>query len=312
MDKDKLKNIVKNGWGWMFTALIVVALVVYLFVSISFREKLDKDFWTSLCVNLGLMILLTSIWFPNGKLKAKSCNQQYISARQNYSMLMDKISGDKKLANIDKFCEYATEQNRLAKIKQKLIKMNVDFQIYQACLHDHNLAFSQKNLTDKQKQRLFNLLTNGVKVKKINPSVVKTGFANNQKPYDVRSDETTYDTFMLISKLLTSTVGAIFLAYLIFGDGGFAVGKLAQLLTYIILMAFNIITSYNAGYNSIASHRTRFYLKLKVFLEEFMASSIYAEHVDIVTLLPDLPETEEENPNSSNKGNSIDEPEIVL
>ena len=32
MDKDKLKNIVKNGWGWMFTALIVVALVVYLFV----------------------------------------------------------------------------------------------------------------------------------------------------------------------------------------------------------------------------------------------------------------------------------------
>ena len=121
MDKDKLKNIVKNGWGWMFTALIVVALVVYLFVSISFREKLDKDFWTSLCVNLGLMILLTSIWFPNGKLKAKSCNQQYISARQNYSMLMDKISGEKKLANIDKFCEYATEQNRLAKIKQKLI-----------------------------------------------------------------------------------------------------------------------------------------------------------------------------------------------
>ena len=77
-------------------------------------------------------------------------------------------------------------------------------------------------------------------------------------------------------------------------------------------MAFNIITSYNAGYNSIASHRTRFYLKLKVFLEEFMASSIYNEKIDIVTLLPDLPESEEENPNLGNKGNSIDEPEIVL
>lgn len=273
--KDKITNTFKTRLSEIFTIIIILALAVYSFVGIGMRDKIDEGFWTAFGVNFGLMLLTMSVWYPDAKRKAQRFDAGYLAQRKRYAELVDEITKTNNQKNLHKFCDYATEENRIFKIKQKLIKMNVDFDVYEKYLKKPQKVNEIEELTDKQKKKLKKLIENGIKVKKISSARIITGIKGAKARYDTTSGEQTYDTLMVSLKVVISIVSSIAVAYMVFSQNGFTWESVAQFFAWVIIIFWNAFTSYQSGYKSISVKRTDYYKKLKTFLEEFISSEYY-------------------------------------
>lgn len=272
--RDSAKNV-KNFFGEIFTGIVVLALIIYSFVGIGLNDTIDETFWIVFAVNFALMILVTSIWYPSAKQKAQFQDEGYLIQRKKYGELVDKVVNTNNQRNLSKFCDWATEQNKIFKIKQKLIKINVDYDIFVKYSKELDKLDNDKILTDKQKKKLRILIENGVSVKKISYSRVITGIKISSLQYDTNSSEQKYDVIKLTSKIIISVCTSIFMGFIVFNLYGFTWESVAQLFMWLIVIAWNIVTSYNAGYKSISVKRAEYYKKLKTFLEEFVSSEYF-------------------------------------
>lgn len=272
---NKIQGI-KNYLGVILTSVIIVALVVYSFVGIGVKDAIDKEFWVSFAVNFGIMLLITSIWYPEAKRKAQYSDAVYLAQRKRYGELVDKVILTNNQRNLAKFCEYATEENRKAKIKQALININVDYDVYLKYLKEPFALKDDTTLSAKQKKKLLALIENGVKVKKISHSKIITGIKSSRLVYETTSEEQRYDVAKIVTKMIVSVVSSVFMAYMVFSLFGFSWASVAQLFTWLILICWNIFTSYQAGYKSISVKRADYYKKLKTFLEEFVSSEYFS------------------------------------
>lgn len=280
--KEKVGGI-KNYIAEMFTGIIVIALAIYSFVGIGLKDAIDNTFWVSFAVNLGIMILVTSVWYPSAKSKAQIKDEGYLAQRKKYGELVQKIVDTNNQKNLKIFCDYATEQNRIFKIKQALVHINVDYDVYQKYLKEPFKIKDDQSLSKKQKKNLLKLIQNGVRVKRISHSKIITGIKESKLQYDTISGETKYDVFKLTSKIFISVCSSIFMAYIAFSLFGFTWESVAQLFTWLIMICWNIFTSYTTGYKSISIKRADYYKKLKTYLEEFVSSEYFDRNNNIVS-----------------------------
>lgn len=278
---NSMKNV-KNYFGEIFTGIVILGLVVYSFVGIGLAEQLSKDFWVVFAVNFSIMILITSIWYPSAKTKAQNQDQNYIAQRVAYGNLVNKIAETNNQKNLNSFCEWATEENRIFKIKQILIKINIDYPTYLSYQKRINDVDKDESLTKRQKRKLKKLIEFGVSVEKISYMKIMTGIKTKNTKYDTTSSEARYDAVKLSSKILISVVSSIFMGFIVFKMYGLSWESVAQLFTWIILIVWNIFTSYSAGYKSISIKRMEYYKKLKTFLEEFVSSEFFNRELNII------------------------------
>ena len=195
---------------------------------------------------------------------------------------------------LKKFCDYDTEQNKIDKIKNALAKINVDYSVFEKCKKDLKLI-DKEQLDDKQKKKLRHLVLHGVKYSFINYSKVTTAIDDIKEHYDVKSEEKSYDRKILTAKIVTSVLCAFGFAMIVFTGTGFSLGKLAQIISWLCMIAWNICQSLSTGTKSITIHRANYYKKLRTFLEEFFSSEYADTSVDWER--PNIKDDEEENAN---------------
>lgn len=269
----KFKKIdIKNHLGEIFTLIIVVALFSYLFVNIGIKSSLDEEFWTLFGVGFAIMVAITSIWYPTAKNKAKLKDKNFKNQRLEYSILVDRVVKTNNFKGLKDFCDYATNENKTERIKAVLAKINVDYDVYLKYVKNTDLLKEDKTLDDEQKNKLLQLIKKGVKFTIINPGKVTTAIDKIKEHYDIRSEEQKFDAITLSSKIITSILCSVMLALIVFTGTGFTLGKLAQILSWVIMIAWNICQSINSGTKSITIYRANYYKKLRTFLEEFFAS----------------------------------------
>lgn len=283
----------KTHAGFIFTSLIIVVLFSYLFVGIGLNFNLDNTFWTSFIVGFALMIAITTIWYPIAKQKEEQENKQYQKQHIEYSLLMKRVTDTNNLKGLKKFCEYATEENRIEMLKQKLAKENIDYDIYlkyitpneQGELLGLEEIANEKLLDEKQKLALKHIIIKGLTrgffiwkdcgYEKINHKMITVGNDDVKVAYTVKNDEKKFDKKMWSAKVITSIICALGMAIIAFTGKGFDLGKLAQMLTWLVMIAWNLINAINNGKTSISVHRTNYFKKLRTYLEEFCESEYY-------------------------------------
>jgi len=247
---------IKNYLGEIFTGLIIVALLSYLFVGIGIKAKFDEEFWVLFGIGFAIMIAITSIWYPTAKQKAKVKDKNFKNQRLEYSILVDRVVKTNNFKGLKSFCEDATNQNKTDNIKAVLAKINIDYDVYERCKKDLKLI-EKEQLEEKQKKKLKKLILYGVHYSIINYSKVTTAIDNikviNGPRFSTKAE----------SKFFTGQ--------------GFTFGKLAQMVTWLVLIFWNICQSVSTGSKSITIHRANYYKKLRTFLEEFFASE-YADN----------------------------------
>src|SRR5574344_479829 len=288
---------IKNYLGEIFTGLIVVALISYLFVGIGIQAQFDEEFWTLFGIGFSIMIAITSIWYPTAKQKAKAKDKNFKSQRLEYSILVDKVVKTNNFKGLKGFCEFATDQNKIDKIKAQLAKINIDYDVYEKCKKDLKLI-DKEQLDDKQKKKLKNVILYGVRYSIINYSRVTTAIDNIKEHYDVRSEEQSYDRKVLIAKIMTSILCSFGFAMIVFTGQGFTLGKLAQIFTWLCLIAWNICQAISTGTKSITIYRANYYKKLRTFLDEFFSS----EYADKTTTYERPNIKDEDDEDSGNYG----------
>jgi len=267
---------IKNYLGEIFTGLIIVALLSYLFVGIGIKAKFDEEFWVLFGIGFAIMIAITSIWYPTAKQKAKVKDKNFKNQRLEYSILVDRVVKTNNFKGLKSFCEDATNQNKTDNIKAVLAKINIDYDVYERCKKDLKLI-EKEQLEEKQKKKLKKLILYGVHYSIINYSKVTTAIDNIKEHYDVKNEEKKYDVKVLVAKILTSVLCSFGFAMIFFTGQGFTFGKLAQMVTWLVLIFWNICQSVSTGSKSITIHRANYYKKLRTFLEEFFASE-YADN----------------------------------
>lgn len=283
----------KTHLGFIFTSLIVIVLFSYLFVEIGLNFNLDNNFWTAFLIGFALMVSITTIWYPIAKQKEELENKQYKKQHLEYSMLMKQVKDTNNLKNLKKFCEFTTEENKVEMLKQKLAKENIDYDLYLKYITpDENGELlgleeikNEKLLDDKQKSALKHIIIKGLTrgilfwkscgYDKINHKMITVGSEDSQSVYDVRNDEKKFDHKMWKAKILTSLICAGGLAIIVFSGKAFDLGKLAQMLTWLAMITWNLISAINNGKTSISVHRTNYFKKLRTYLEEFCESQYY-------------------------------------
>jgi hypothetical protein len=286
----KLKDIdlvqmAKSNIGVIFTSIIILVLFSYLFVGIGIKFELDTDFWTMFLIGFAIMLSITTIWYPLSQQKEELTNTQYKKQRREFSIPINRISDTNNHNGFAKFCEYASEQNRLNKIKQKLRKENINFSVYEKYQKDIKLLQEDNLLDDAQKKFLKHTILKGlthkflflksIGYKVINPNAVMTAIDENKETYDVDNDEKKYTRKTFIAKILTTIICSGGFAMIVFTGKGFDLGKLVQILTWVVLILWNVFTAINSGKKSIAVHKTNYFKKLRIFLEQFCASEYY-------------------------------------
>ena len=275
----------KNYIGQLFTGIIVAILVCYLFVGIGFKFELDEEFWTLFGIGFAIMLSITTIWYPIAKQKEELENKSYKKARLEYSILVKRIIDTNNFKGLKSFCKKATETNKTDAIKLKLSKYNIDYELYENCKQDITLIDKQNTLDESQKKNLKHIILKGVSFRflfwrfggyeTINHNKITTSIDKLKSRYDVRNEEKTYDRKVYSAKILTSILISLGLAVIVFTGKGFDLGKLAQIMTWIGMIAWNMFTAINNGRKSIAIHRTNYFKKLRSFIEEFCASEDY-------------------------------------
>lgn len=290
--KDKFKKFdAKNYIGEILTGFIILALITYLFVGIGIKDSLDENFWTLFGIGFAIMVAITSVWYPNAKQKAKLHDKNFKNQRLEYSILVDRVVKTGNFKGLKKFCEFATEENKQQHIKTILAKINIDYDIYKKYLKNIPGIEKDTQLDKKQKRKLKKLIIKGVRFSHINPSKITTAIESIKEQYDVKSEEQSYDRKTLIAKILTSILTTLGFAFIAFSGQGFTLAKLAQIMSWFVLIAWNICTSISSGAKSITLYRANYYKKLRNFLNEFCVSEYYDNTV--AWTRPDVQEEDE-------------------
>ena len=289
--KEQLKGF-RNGIATAFTSVLMLILISYLFVEIGLDTQLDADFWTTFVVNFGIMLAITTIWYTTTKQKEAERNTQYKNQRIAYSVLMQRVSETNNFKGLKKFCEEATEKNRISKIKNKLEKHNIDYDVYQKYEKDLNGIDADEFLSDEQKTVLKHIITNGLSYKflfwrfKGYKTITDNQITNSndrlKQEYDVKNSEKGFDAKTFLLKAISTVLSAFCVAMMVFSGKGFDWAKLAQILTWFGLILFNMFQAVNSGRKAISVHRTNYYKKLRTFLEEFCGSEFYDNSIEWV------------------------------
>lgn len=278
-------RVFKNYIGQLFTGIIILILISYLFVGVGIKSELDEDFYTRFLIGFTLMLMITSIWYPVAKEKEEFDNKIYKSNRLAYSLLVKKVVDTKNLNGLKNFCDKATILNKNEAIKNKLSKYGIDFSFYEKYKSDFVNLENENLLDNQQKKILKKILLKGVSFKflcfkfngyeTITHRKIITALDGETTPYSVRNDEKVFDKKMFTTKILTSILLTAGFALIIYDGKGFSIEKLTQIITWCGMIFWNIFTSINNGKKAISVYRNNFYNKLRSLLEEFCGSEFY-------------------------------------
>lgn len=286
--KEQLKGF-RNGIATAFTSVLMLILISYLFVEIGLDTQLDADFWTTFVINFSIMLAITTIWHTTTKQKEAERNLQYKNQRLAYSVLMQRVSETNNFKGLKKFCEDATEKNRISKIKHKLDKYNIDFNVYQKYEKDLGCIDADEYLSDEQKTVLKHVITNGLSYKflfwrfkgykTITDNQITNANDSLTQEYDIKNNEKMFDVKTFSLKAISTVLSAFGVAMIVFSGKGFDWAKLAQILTWFGLILFNMFQAICSGKKAII-YRTNYYKKLRTFLEEFCGSEYYDNSIE--------------------------------
>lgn len=282
--KEQLKQF-KNKVATIFTSVLVLILFSCLFVGIGIDTELDAGFWTRFFINFMIMIAVTMIWYTTTKQKEAEENKYYKKQRLAYSILMDRISSTNNFKGLKEFCAEATEKNKLSKIKHKLDKYNIDFNLYEKYQKEPDALNEDKYLSDEQKKVLKNIITNGLSYKflfwrfkgydVITDNQITNANDGLKQEYDLRNSEKSFDFKTFSLKTLSTILSSIGIAMIVFTGKGFDLAKLAQILSWLGFILYHMFQAINSAKKAISVHRTNYFKGLRTFLEEFCGSKYY-------------------------------------
>lgn len=269
---------------WTLTAIIVVVLVFYYMVNVTTKESLSWIDFLLLCI---VQVLAHMIYFPDGDLFGQK-DPSYISNRDNYNAKADLINIEDRHENLRVFCDYEYEQRKkryiltqcgyigislkeledLTKLPKKELKKLEEWKTIEIVNGEEKEKVVK--FSHSKRKLLYNLIFKPIPVEKNDPATIMSAVENDGSR-KIKDGSKSYARGSHIKKFLQAILGGFTLAYVIYTvRDGFGLSEVVSIVMCIFSLFATAVTSFTMGEQTSRVYKSRFYLELGNFIDEFI------------------------------------------
>lgn len=280
VDEVKHKVISVRLRTWTLTLSIIVCLVFYFLVTLSTKQAINPIDFVFLCL---VQILTHCLYFPDGDLYGQK-DPAYISNKGSYNLSANKISQNKQMEKLRKYCKVEFEERKERYILNECSKIGItfaEFEILQQIEEDELKIIKshtfqkvdgttyKKIFPKKKRQRLYNLICHELPVEPNQPETIMSAVENNGNRA-IRDGSVAYRRSTYIRKFLTAILlGGIF-AYIGYTvRDGIGLAEIVNILMYLTTIFSTAVMSFSAGETCSKVHKSHFYVDLVNFIDGF-------------------------------------------
>ena len=289
MEKGEIKNGIKNRLStvrfrtYFLTAVISVVLVFYYIVNVTARATISWIDFIFLCV---VQLLAHFIYFPDGDLYGQK-DKTYIAHRDAYNQKAEKIDMEQLHGSLRKFCDYEYEERKKRYVLTQCGYIGITFEEL-GKLHELNKkeikkldSFKTKEIVNgeekekiirfnhKKRAMLYNLIYKPLPIQKNNPDTIQSAIENDGSRA-ISDGSVTYKKSYRYMTLFRIVIIGVVLAYVGYTvRDGFGLAEIVSIVMCLFSLFATAVTSFSSGEQCSKVYKSRFYLELGNFIDEF-------------------------------------------
>ena len=296
MPKIKTKHVIVRFPTVFFSFVMIITLVVYFLVSVSFGSTLDVANF----LILGTMELSTFyLYYPDGQLKGQDSDRYKVN-KKAYNESANKVNKKRQNKNLQKYCivDFHERIQEYIETEMGYCDLNYNDYVYLKKNISQETLLNKKTkeleingervfLTKEMKKRLNKLLFKDLPIKANNSktilSAVETSTTSEIK--DKSKQDKRFSQIRMIIKVLGI---AWFSGYmLVQAKEGLDIETIAKLVIDLASIALVAVTSYLQGEKNQKVYKADFFIELSLFLDNFFEWLLVEKKIDIDTFKPE-------------------------
>lgn len=253
---------------YLITGVLIVGTLVLVYTAIDVAFSWSLNHVVRLSIAVMAQLALIAMWIPEAKKKGEE-NAVYKGNRDCAEQSLEKIDKQQLYKELDEFCVYATEQNRLAYVEQRCARRGIDYKRYRKSLADENCPYiisdSDKALIAKYEFKAQR------KCKPLNSNEITSCSAIQRYKYDTTNYEQGKERFKVGYKVIVSIFTALVGVSISFAFAKSFADGLMDAIYWLGVYGGTIWFSYSTGLRLVTVTRNDYFKRLIDFFKRFDA-----------------------------------------
>lgn len=273
---------------WTLTAIIVVVLIFYYLVNVTTRNAISWIDFLLLCV---VQLLAHFIYFPDGDLFGQK-DPSFIANRDNYNTKADNVNLEDKHESLREFCDYEYKERKKRYILTQCGYIGISLREFEELkklskkqlkhLQEHTFTEKVKDEKGEEKDKekivkfsrqkrklLLDLMFKPLPVQKNHPETIMSAVENDGSK-KIKDGSKGYARWAHVKKFLTAILFGGVLAYVAYTvRDGFGLAEIVAIIMCMFSLVATAVMSFTSGEQCSRVYKSRFYLELGNFLDEF-------------------------------------------
>lgn len=264
---------------YTLTAIMVIVLFLYYMVNVSTKNAIS---WIDFALICTVQLLSHFIYFPEGNNFGQK-DPTFIARKDSYNEKAEKVNIEDKHESLRDFCEYDYEQRKkryiltqcgyigisLKELEDISLKTKKEIKTIEEYRYTENDKEKVVKFSRKKRKLLYNLIYKPIPVEKNHEeTIVSAVERDGTEP--IKDSSKSFAKWIHIKRfLMTCLVGAV-MAYVYYTvRESFGLAECVAIAICLFSLFAIAVTSYNAGEQCSKVYKSKFYLELGNFLDEF-------------------------------------------
>lgn len=260
---------------WTLTLAIIMCLVFYFLVSIATNQTIS---WIDFLFLAAIQIMTHCLYFPDGDLFGQK-DERFLANRKAYNQKASEININKRFEKLREFCKVEFETRKQRYIENEIAVIGVTQEEFEKLKqmsqkeikhltkweNDGKIMFFNKF----KRKKLYALIYKKLPIEMNQPETIMSAVENNGIKA-IHDSSITYRAGSYIFRVLKATlIGAIFayISYTLRDGVGFT--EIVSIVMYLTSLFSTAVLSFSSGEKCSKVHKSRFYLDLSNFIDEF-------------------------------------------
>jgi len=281
MEKEEITLGVKNRTltvrvrAWVITGLIIVGLIFYTFISLSWGATPD---YISLTIIAILQIVVHTTYFSEGENYGAKW-EIFTNNKKAYNEKANKINQDQNVTKLREYCLVEYEERKKQYIATEIgalglteddyneLKKKSPKDILKMRTWEHNGHIT--HFTKPSVKRLYALLFVKLPIEPNTAELVLNGIENT-KSRKIEDKSKKVKVFAFVKQVFKAIPLAVFLAYIgFYAKDGIGLADVVKMFTYLSSIVTVSVMSFIKGEECTKVYKNDFYIELSTFIDKF-------------------------------------------
>lgn len=270
------------------TVGIIFGLILYIFVNLITKQAMS---WIDFCLLVVLQYLVYATYFPEGELYGER-DEKYIKNKDAYNDKATLVNEEHKINKLREFCKVdyqrriqtyienecgalditleELEQLKVLK-EEQFVKIKKEKQYSFKTYDEKGEVKSEKimPISRHKYKRLYNLIYKPLPVEENHAETIMSAVENNGYKA-ISNGSKSFKSINFILKAFQVVLTAVILAYIGYqARDGVGLEEIFRMFMYLFTIVANATTAYTTGETCTKVYKTRFYIELCNFIDEF-------------------------------------------